>query len=259
MAMANYSQTSNTLEECSICLSPLAQQSIDNIQARNNVCPLCRTRLDSLVDILNGPVTATGSVLTQNIPTPILTRTLIPLTVRKTGIWAKLTKPITNAFKRGSNKNACTCCRDYRAFPSLIQSMKKMFVTALFNRITAGRQQCIEGHTKFPSITARTELEFGGQESPKQSNIYGMVTLNAPSIRSNEASEKQLDELHIPVDLISVVDQSGSMQGKRIALLKETLNYIVDRMGPLDRLAIVSFDTTAFDLSQDLELMTTEK
>ncbi|CAF3666912.1 unnamed protein product [Rotaria socialis] len=119
MAMANYSQTSNTLEECSICLSPLAQQSIDNIQARNNVCPLCRARLDSLVDILNGPVTATGSVLTQNIPTPILTRTLIPLTVRKTGIWAKLTKPITNAFKRGSNKNACTCCRDYRAFPSL--------------------------------------------------------------------------------------------------------------------------------------------
>ncbi|CAF3323081.1 unnamed protein product [Rotaria socialis] len=78
-----------------------------------------------------------------------------------------------------------------------------------------------------------------------------MVTLNAPSIRSNEASEKQLDELHIPVDLISVVDQSGSMQGKRIALLKETLNYIVDRMGPLDRLAIVSFDTTAKETLQN--------
>ncbi|CAF4188407.1 unnamed protein product, partial [Rotaria magnacalcarata] len=30
-------------------------------------------------------------------------------------------------------------------------------------------------------------------------------------------------------------------------------------MGPLDRLAIISFDTRAFDRSQGLKLMTTEK
>ncbi|CAF1924119.1 unnamed protein product [Rotaria magnacalcarata] len=266
MTTADYSQTSNILQECSICLSPLAQQSVDvytttcqhkfhfqrlvkNIQARNNVCPLCRTRLDTLVDILNGSVTATGSVFTQNIPTSIFTQTLIQPTVRKTGIWAKLTKPIRNALKHGSNNNACTS----------YHSIDEENVTALSNCIIAVRQQSIEGHTQFLSIIATTALEFGGQESTKQSNIYGMVTLKAPSILSSRATEKEVDELRVPVDLVCVVDQSISMRGQKIALLKDTLNYIVDQMGPLDRLAIISFDTRAFDRSQGLKLMTAEK
>lgn len=86
-----------------------------------------------------------------------------------------------------------------------------------------------------------------------------MVTLKAPSLLSNTASEKELDELHVPVDLVCVVDQSGSMQGTKIELLKQTLNYIVDQMGVLDRLSIISFDTRAYDRSNGLKLMTTEK
>jgi uncharacterized protein with von Willebrand factor type A (vWA) domain len=86
-----------------------------------------------------------------------------------------------------------------------------------------------------------------------------MVTLKAPSLLSNKASEKELDELRVPVDLVCVVDQSGSMQGDKIRLLKDTLNYIIDQMGSLDRLAIISFDTGAFDRSNGLKLMTVEK
>ncbi|CAF1664589.1 unnamed protein product, partial [Rotaria magnacalcarata] len=210
------------------------------------MCPLCRTRLDTLVDILNGSVTATGSVFTQNIPTSIFTQTLIKPTVRKTGIWAKLTKPIRNALKHGSNNNACTSYRNYRALPSFNfsdfslsqDSIDEENVTALSNCITAVRQQSIEGHTQFLSIIATTALEFAGQESTKQSNIYGMVTLKAPSILSNRATEKELDEFRVPVDLVCVVDQSTSMR---------------------DRLAITSLDTRAFDRSQGLKFMTTEK
>ncbi|CAF4763602.1 unnamed protein product [Rotaria magnacalcarata] len=242
MTTADYSQTSNILQECSICLSPLAQQSVD----LEIMCPLCRTRLDTLVDILNGSVTATGSVFTQNIPTSIFTQTLIKPTVRKTGIWAKLTKPIRNALKHGSNNNACTSYRNYRALPSFNfsdfslsqDSIDEENVTALSNCITAVRQQSIEGHTQFLSIIATTALEFAGQESTKQSNIYGMVTLKAPSILSNRATEKELDEFRVPVDLVCVVDQSTSMR---------------------DRLAITSLDTRAFDRSQGLKFMTTEK
>ncbi|CAF4169193.1 unnamed protein product, partial [Rotaria magnacalcarata] len=284
MTTADYSQTSNILQECSICLSPLAQQSVDvytttcqhkfhfqrlvkNIQARNNVCPLCRTRLDTLVDILNGSVTATGSVFTQNIPTSIFTQTLIQPTVRKTGIWAKLTKPIRNALKHGSNNNACTSYRNYRALPSFNfsdfslsqDSIDEENVTALSNCITAVRQQSIEGHTQFLSIIATTALEFAGQESTKQSNIYGMVTLKAPSILSNRATEKELDELRVPVDLVCVVDQSTSMRGQKNSFIERYSELYVDQMGPLDRLAITSLDTRAFDRSQGLKFMTTEK
>ncbi len=108
-------------------------------------------------------------------------------------------------------------------------------------------------------IIATTTLEFGAQESTKQSNIYGMVTLKAPPLLSNTASEKEQDELHVPIDLVCIVDKSGSMQGAKIHLLKDTLNYIVDQMGVLDRLAIISFDTNAYDRSKGLKLMTTNK
>jgi hypothetical protein len=108
-------------------------------------------------------------------------------------------------------------------------------------------------------IAITTTLEFGGQESTKESNIYGMVTLKAPALLSDTASEKELDELHVPVDLVCVVDQSGSMGGDKIILLKRTLNHIIDQMGPLDRLAVISFSTGAFDRSNGLKLMTAEK
>jgi predicted metal-dependent peptidase len=86
-----------------------------------------------------------------------------------------------------------------------------------------------------------------------------MVTLKAPSLLSKTASEKELDELHVPVDVVCVVDQSGSMTGEKISLLIQTLNYIIDQMNSLDRLAIVSFDTQAFNRSNGLKLMTTHK
>jgi len=108
-------------------------------------------------------------------------------------------------------------------------------------------------------ITATTTLEFGAQESTKESNIYGMVSLKAPSFLSNTASEKEIDELHVPIDLVCVIDQSGSMQGEKIKLLKDTLAYIIEQMGVLDRLAIISFNTSAKNQSNGLKLMTAEK
>lgn len=108
-------------------------------------------------------------------------------------------------------------------------------------------------------IIASATLEFGAQESTKNSNIYGMVTLKAPSLYSDTATEQERDELHIPIDLICVVDQSGSMGGPKIALLRDTLNYIIDQMGALDRFALISFETSATDQSHGLKLMTNEK
>ena len=132
-------------------------------------------------------------------------------------------------------------------------------VRALSERIQQARQRSIEGQLKLPMITATTTLEFGAQESTKASNIYGMVTLKAPSLCSETVSDKAMDEIHIPIDLVCVVDQSGSMRGAKMTLLKDTLDYIIDQMGPLDRLAVISFDTSAFDRSNGLNLMTASK
>jgi hypothetical protein len=108
--------TSNNVDECSICLSPLKEQGLDifttacqhqfhfkclakNIQAQNNECPLCRTHLDSLVNILNASSNTATSVPIQNIPiqqaAPVQTT---PAPAHNTGIWGTLTRSLSNAF-----------------------------------------------------------------------------------------------------------------------------------------------------------------
>lgn len=101
-------------------------------------------------------------------------------------------------------------------------------------------------------------MEYGGQRSSDESNIYGLVTLQAPTSVLPSDGEL-LTSSHIPIDLVCVVDQSGSMSGEKMRLLKQTLIYITEQMNDLDRLAIVSFDTRAFNRSNGLKRMNQQK
>ncbi|KAF7024982.1 hypothetical protein CFC21_037240 [Triticum aestivum] len=48
-----------------------------------------------------------------------------------------------------------------------------------------------------------------------------------------------------PLDLVTVLDVIGSMAGHKIALLKKAMEFIVDQLGPADRLSVVAFSTAA--------------
>ncbi|KAJ3673281.1 hypothetical protein LUZ60_006655 [Juncus effusus] len=49
-----------------------------------------------------------------------------------------------------------------------------------------------------------------------------------------------------PVDLIAVLDVSGSMgKGSRLSLLKKSMNFIIQNLNPSDRLSIISFSKKA--------------
>ena len=107
-------------------------------------------------------------------------------------------------------------------------------------------------------ITTSTTLEYGAQESHEESNIYGLVTLKAPpAILPTE--DESLTLSRVPIDLVCVVDQSGSMAGEKMTLLKQTLIYITEQLNELDRLAIISFDTGAYDRSHGLKRMNQQK
>ncbi|KAM0889248.1 hypothetical protein ACQ4PT_027817 [Festuca glaucescens] len=43
------------------------------------------------------------------------------------------------------------------------------------------------------------------------------------------------------LDLVTVLDVSGSMGGGKLALLKEAMGFVIDKLGPADRLSVVSF------------------
>ena len=124
----------------------------------------------------------------------------------------------------------------------------------------ATRQATIESYEHahgLPVITATTTFEYAAQPSHQQSNIFGLVTLQAPSVIPTSTESAAVTR--VPLDLVCVVDQSGSMSGEKIALLKQTLVYIVDQLNDQDRLAIVSFNSTAFDRSHGLKRINQQK
>lgn len=133
-------------------------------------------------------------------------------------------------------------------------------VRELADRVTVARQAAVSSYStsNISLITATTTLEYGGQASDQQSNIYGLVTLKTlPIILSSD--DEILSSSRIPIDLVCVVDQSRSMRGEKINLLKQTLTYITEQLNEFDRLAIISFNKSAFDRSHGLKRMSQQK
>uniref|UniRef100_A0ACD5UKE3 Uncharacterized protein n=1 Tax=Avena sativa TaxID=4498 RepID=A0ACD5UKE3_AVESA len=48
-----------------------------------------------------------------------------------------------------------------------------------------------------------------------------------------------------PLDLVTVLDVSGSMVGSKLALLKQAMGFVVESLSPADRLCVVSFSSGA--------------
>lgn len=46
------------------------------------------------------------------------------------------------------------------------------------------------------------------------------------------------------VDLICVMDVSGSMSGEKIQLVKDTMNFLLETLTPSDRLSLISFNNS---------------
>merc|ERR1712137_105962 len=69
-----------------------------------------------------------------------------------------------------------------------------------------------------------------------------MASVRVPDDDIDEDAEMNENE-RPPVILVAVVDKSGSMAGKKMESLKETLNFVISEMGKKDQLAIVEYDT----------------
>lgn len=48
-----------------------------------------------------------------------------------------------------------------------------------------------------------------------------------------------------PIDLVTVLDVSGSMAGTKLALLKRAMGFVIHNLGPMDRLSVIAFSSTA--------------
>jgi len=85
-------------------------------------------------------------------------------------------------------------------------------------------------------------------------NFTVLVHVQAPS--ASEASKKQNYEIcernmvidpgcRAPIDLVTVLDISGSMSGMKLALVKRAMAFVISNLSPADRLSVVVFSSTA--------------
>ncbi|KAM7267535.1 hypothetical protein ACFE04_009701 [Oxalis oulophora] len=63
---------------------------------------------------------------------------------------------------------------------------------------------------------------------------------------SSHTSLPQLSQTpRVPVDLVTVLDISGSMAGTKLALLKRAMGFVIQNLGSNDRLSVIAFSSTA--------------
>nr|CAB3478866.1 unnamed protein product [Digitaria exilis] len=72
-------------------------------------------------------------------------------------------------------------------------------------------------------------------------NFVVLLHVKAPVAAAAEVSESE----RAPLDLVTVLDISGSMEGPKLGLLKQAMGFVIDHLGSHDRLSIVTFSCTA--------------
>ncbi|KAF7097518.1 LOW QUALITY PROTEIN: hypothetical protein CFC21_099326 [Triticum aestivum] len=88
------------------------------------------------------------------------------------------------------------------------------------------------------AVVLRTHCECPAvARAAVRENFAVLVHARAPSSAASEAARA-------PLDLVTVLDVSGSMTGRKLALLKQAMGFVIDNLGSADRLS-VSFSNSA--------------
>ncbi|CAH2049710.1 unnamed protein product [Thlaspi arvense] len=134
----------------------------------------------------------------------------------------------------GHNKLWRRPCNFYsRMFPFLPFSLRcfKSPEPAIFDD-----DESIEGSSSYTKIA----------NNDFQRNIKINTYTEVPAVPRTEANLPQISRIpRAPVDLVTVLDTSGSMAGTKLALLKRAMGFVIQNLGPNDRLSVVAFSSTA--------------
>jgi Mg-chelatase subunit ChlD len=87
------------------------------------------------------------------------------------------------------------------------------------------------------TIKIKTTNEYSEAISKKEVESYQMISIICPDIYNNETEKRQ------SIDLLAVIDKSGSMEGEKLKLIKTSLDFIVEQLTEKDKFSLVCFDS----------------
>lgn len=91
--------------------------------------------------------------------------------------------------------------------------------------------------------TERTQVQVSTENSQKLTTVVSLKTLEVTYQENQNFEELAPSEDRLPIDLITVIDCSGSMNGKKIETVMKALEILLTMFSEKDRLSIVKFDS----------------
>uniref|UniRef100_A0A0E0M8F7 RING-type E3 ubiquitin transferase n=1 Tax=Oryza punctata TaxID=4537 RepID=A0A0E0M8F7_ORYPU len=110
--------------------------------------------------------------------------------------------------------------------------------------VARGRIACPLCHARwreFPSFRAGND----GAAAPPGASAEVQPFFRPVEPRVFDDDEPLVQAPRAPLDLVTVLDVSGSMVGNKLALLKQAMGFVIDNLGPGDRLCVISFSSGA--------------
>ncbi|EZF25970.1 hypothetical protein H112_01786 [Trichophyton rubrum D6] len=85
------------------------------------------------------------------------------------------------------------------------------------------------------------------RESSGYSSSYGAGKSSNTAMTDYTSPGREpmpVSAFHVPLDIVVVIPVSSSMQGLKISLLRDTLRFLVQNLGPRDRMGLVTFGSS---------------
>jgi uncharacterized protein YegL len=91
-------------------------------------------------------------------------------------------------------------------------------------------------------LSVSTRIEYSALPTGMTQDVFGLVSVQADACTKTSSLE---EEERQPMDIMCVLDVSGSMRGDKIRQVQDATRFIVEQADPKDRLSLVSFNSSA--------------
>ncbi|KAL3819962.1 hypothetical protein ACJIZ3_005867 [Penstemon smallii] len=240
---------SSSKKTCSICLASMRRgdghaiftaecshsfhfQCISsNVKHGNQICPVCRAKWKEIplqVPILDSPLPR-GRINPINWPQNDDLMTVIH----------RIPPPRSNSTRHIAPIFHSPEPAVFNDDESLDPLTKKSFFNESPSDCNEQQKIHMETYTEVLAVPRASTLE----------SFNVLLHLKAPSSNSWHKHDGNFPKMsrspRAPVDLVTVLDISGSMAGTKLALLKRAMGFVIQNLGPNDRLAVIAFSSTA--------------
>lgn len=206
-----------------------------NVNHGNRICPVCRANWKEV------PFQSPAFNMCHGMPQ---NNAVIPQDDDLTGIIRRLPSPQVDASRQ-------------------VSSLYHVSEPAIFDDDESLDQQASVTHSKnepdhhiINTMEIRTYPEVSAVPKSASHDAFAvLIHLKAPhSERKHDICGNNTDSPSPPplvensrasVDLVTVLDVSGSMGGTKLALLKRAMGFVIQNLGPSDRLSVIAFSSTA--------------